>query len=1081
MATFSKTEQFPDQPKYAPLIKKALLNFKPNEKKKFFYYKDYPLGAKKVPLVLVDFDAGLQTELAKKGQKPAAAGTVSLTSTDELDFQSTTGRVNRKALKVYLKQLDPSIRTVYIPSGADDGEEGESEGAPSVAEQPALNPQMERKVKFEEDQFQKRQAEQPPAPAISKQMEQKKWFEELEFQKRELKNRVSELQGKTFQPGVTPQLKQDTLKRALELISKGDVAQATTLLDGLTAKVAAPVPKPGPAPQAAKPAVPPPKTGPAPQAAKPATPPPQPAPPRTKVQEEIARRRVKTKAAFAKLPPGYPGLPDLMARMKKANELADGVPPDQAPDPKAAAAALAQLKKEARRAATQYAASLNGRDTLNSARSLLVNVRSFAAVLDKLESDSAGLLADIGKTDKVGDAATVEEALERRKNFAQFEPVIRAQAEGAAGARKRAIAFATAAPPVKDRIEDLAHQVATLQAQKNPPTKELAEAHAALTEAARLYRVGSAVPDKSNLAKLFAKHDADLEAKLKEWKDLGKLQQRGQEKAPPQFASIEQREQNRLGEAKRRFLEANAQDIVLGATREPKRKVEPERRFDTMEVVDELEEDLPLAEKLDDQKIAALVTKVTKKLQEVIDAESKKPNSDVIFDLALKTQEEFAAEMADSLGLDINLCSPDQKKLIEQMATKAVATAKKLTPNKMSAKKVTLKTKDGKDVETAEEISLNGQQFEKPKFLGQGGLGKIFRYEEKRGPGDTGPPKYVVVKSLNDPEQRDGMVHELRVHRHAMGGEDGEGHPNVVTMRGAVRGEDDSLHMILDYEGGGDLGQVTGAVNDVAERGGIPRGAQVALNQYFFKQAVGGMKHVQDQNMTHHDIKDMNYLVSEDGTVKVADFGSGQVSREDTGAVSGYGKGAPHLMVTPAYVAPDVFGKQPVTGKADTYTLGTMLQKMSAPDTKKFGATATSVTALDRLKNSMMDPDPAKRPTLEAVEYASCLNDADANYDEAQIKELIKATMAYSKAVASDIDKLERVIGDDENTVQVMEARAKKRQASGEPPIASEAKTLADAKQRLAANQALLKGINERDDNTKALYAALQKASTPFK
>jgi serine/threonine protein kinase len=1030
MATFSSPEHFKEHKEYIPLLKKALLTVKPKTEKKFFYYQQFSFGAKKLPLVLVDFEPNCTNLLAKEGHKPSAVGVIKLTDQDELNFEATTGSLKRIKIKKYFSTMGGNIKAVYVPAGEvddDDTAPTKTVVQPSeqVSTQTTMSPQMEKKLQFEEN----------------------------EFQKRQIRTRVGELQAKTFPPTLAPELKTQVLKTALELAEKGQFTQANKLLDGLAAKLVI-----APVTQAQAPVTKPKTT------AKPAQ---QPTPPtkRTKSEQDFDRRKAKTEAALAKLPAGDPQLAEFKTRIDAVNKLAtEG-------NARRAYRDLKQLKIEARRAGTKFAASLNARDLARDAASLLVEVESFAQLVTNLNNGTEALLKDIGKQPKGSACKTEDEAFEFRKYFVNFEQWVRSQLEGARGQRDRALDFANTAEVAK-KLEEFAHKIGVLQAQKNPPTKDLAAASETLSKIGNTFKLAGKPITSDVLTERFRKHDQDVEAKLAEWRDISKFQKRDQEKLPGnRFGALQAMEEKRLLAAKEQFKKATAYDVVLGDTKDKSRKVEPLRRFEAVDFIDELEDDLPLPEKIDSGRKNAICAKAEQKIQELIDSE--KATSDVVFDLTLKTKEEMVQELADSLGLDVGSCTSDQQQLIQEMAARMMEKIKKATPNTLSAKKVKIKGKTG-EIETAEEIKLNGKTYKNPSFLGKGGVGTIFRYEDAEKPGT-----FVVVKSLNDPERREEMVHELKVHRHAMGGEDGQGHKNIVGMRGAVRGEDDSLHMVLDYEGGGDLRRVSNSVQAAAASGVVSEAARTAINQYFFKQAVEGMKYVQDQNMTHHDIKDMNYLVSEDGTVKVADFGSAQVSKEESGKVKGRG-----FESTAKYEAPEIGGQAMVTGKADTYTLGTMLDTMAGNVggfdkgfKGEFEQSKQAVTALDRLKSAMLDPDPDKRPTLEAVQFSAYLADAGQNYPEAQMKELIKATMDYSKKVGGEILDIQTDINVTQVDIQKLEQSKK-----GKPrdEVAAVDKKIAPLKSKIADAEKRIEAINNRDE-IKPLVAQLKKLGAGFK
>ena len=48
------------------------------------------------------------------------------------------------------------------------------------------------------------------------------------------------------------------------------------------------------------------------------------------------------------------------------------------------------------------------------------------------------------------------------------------------------------------------------------------------------------------------------------------------------------------------------------------------------------------------------------------------------------------------------------------------------------------------------------------------------------------------------------------------------------------------------------------------------------------KQIFEGMKYVHHQSVTHRDLKPENILLTEDGTIKICDFGSAKVLDEES-------------------------------------------------------------------------------------------------------------------------------------------------------------------------------------------------------
>ena len=82
------------------------------------------------------------------------------------------------------------------------------------------------------------------------------------------------------------------------------------------------------------------------------------------------------------------------------------------------------------------------------------------------------------------------------------------------------------------------------------------------------------------------------------------------------------------------------------------------------------------------------------------------------------------------------------------------------------------------------------------------------------------------------------------------------------------------------------------------------------------EQAATGLAAAHRAGLLHRDIKPGNLLLSQDGLIKITDFGiaraAGSVVHTRTGALTG----------TPAYLAPERFGGAPATAATDLYALG---------------------------------------------------------------------------------------------------------------------------------------------------------------
>ena len=83
------------------------------------------------------------------------------------------------------------------------------------------------------------------------------------------------------------------------------------------------------------------------------------------------------------------------------------------------------------------------------------------------------------------------------------------------------------------------------------------------------------------------------------------------------------------------------------------------------------------------------------------------------------------------------------------------------------------------------------------------------------------------------------------------------------------------------------------------------------IARYFYKQLIEALGHLYSNGMVHRDIKPENWLISEDYTLKIADFGFsvGLKGRDGTG-----------MLTTPrgteCYKAPEILANEPYSGVA---------------------------------------------------------------------------------------------------------------------------------------------------------------------
>ena len=144
--------------------------------------------------------------------------------------------------------------------------------------------------------------------------------------------------------------------------------------------------------------------------------------------------------------------------------------------------------------------------------------------------------------------------------------------------------------------------------------------------------------------------------------------------------------------------------------------------------------------------------------------------------------------------------------------------------------------------------------FKITERLGGGGMGVVYRAE------DLKLGRMVALKLLppglsDDPEAKERFVLEAR----AASALD---HPNICTIHEIAETEDNRLFMVMAcYEGE--------TLKDRLERGPLEIDKAIEI----IRQVAQGLEKAHDSEIVHRDIKPGNVFLTEDGQVKILDFG----------------------------------------------------------------------------------------------------------------------------------------------------------------------------------------------------------------
>jgi len=136
-------------------------------------------------------------------------------------------------------------------------------------------------------------------------------------------------------------------------------------------------------------------------------------------------------------------------------------------------------------------------------------------------------------------------------------------------------------------------------------------------------------------------------------------------------------------------------------------------------------------------------------------------------------------------------------------------------------------------------------------------------------------------------------------------------HPNIATLHSFFR-QGNEYFMVMEYVRGEGLDRV------IRRGGAMPLTDAVA----HFCQALDGIGRAHKLGIIHRDIKPANVMVTEDGSIKVMDFGIARVL--GTARMTKQG----NIIGTIEYMSPEAIQGQEVDARADIYSLGILLYEM---------------------------------------------------------------------------------------------------------------------------------------------------------
>ncbi len=262
-------------------------------------------------------------------------------------------------------------------------------------------------------------------------------------------------------------------------------------------------------------------------------------------------------------------------------------------------------------------------------------------------------------------------------------------------------------------------------------------------------------------------------------------------------------------------------------------------------------------------------------------------------------------------------------------------------------------------------------------LLGKGGMAQVYLARDASG-------RHVALKVL-DPHLADDAAFLERFQRECRASSALQ-HDNVIAVYEFGAAED-RHYMSTEYVDGGTVKALLESIGRMP----APLAAKVASG------VLMGLGHAHAHGIIHRDIKPANLMLSQNGVLKLGDFGIAKASTDQTITETG------NLFGTPAYMAPEQALGGKVDARSDLFALGIVFYEMLTGTNPFLSETATATiikvskgqcapifeTAptvpreVERVVDRLLDVDPERRYQSAAEALADLrayLVDVDATY-----------------------------------------------------------------------------------------------------
>jgi WD40 repeat protein/serine/threonine protein kinase len=237
--------------------------------------------------------------------------------------------------------------------------------------------------------------------------------------------------------------------------------------------------------------------------------------------------------------------------------------------------------------------------------------------------------------------------------------------------------------------------------------------------------------------------------------------------------------------------------------------------------------------------------------------------------------------------------------------------------------------------------------------IGRGGMGVVYLAARA----DQEYVKLVAIKVVWPGANHGGVLQRFRRERQILANLD---HANISRLLDGATTEQGLPYVVMEYIAGTSITEYCDS-----------RKLSITERLKLFMVACSAVHFAHQNLIIHRDIKPNNILITDDGTVKLLDFGIAKLLRADLQAIDlDLSQTGMHPM-TPEYASPEQVRGAAVTTASDVYSLGVVLYELLTGH-RPYKLKGRSLLELER---AICDTEPQRPSTIiNQVEYETCLD-----------------------------------------------------------------------------------------------------------